>query len=72
MKKNNMAVKASQEQFKHSHWGLRSVEAKGQRSTSRPRAGLDLCWAAEKAGGEEITLLRRGRRSSYIKFINQE
>lgn len=42
MKKNNTAVKASQEQVKHSLWGLMSVKAKGQRSTSRARAGLDL------------------------------
>lgn len=53
MKKNNTAVKASQEQVKHSRWGLRSVKAKGQKSTSRPRAGLDLCWAEKSRSWRE-------------------
>lgn len=65
MKKNNTAVKASQEQVKHSRWGLRSVKAKGQRSTSRPRAGLDL----QKKW--ELKSKLQGRRSPH-SFSPQE
>ena len=41
MKKNNVAVKASQGWVKHRRWWLGSAKAKGGRSTSGPRAGPD-------------------------------
>lgn len=65
MKKNNKAVKASQEQVKHSRWGSRSVKAKGQRSTSRPRSDPDL-WGKKRVAAEEIQLL--GLRRSSCSF----
>lgn len=63
MKKNNITVKASQEQVKHG-WrgGLRAAKAKGQNATWGSRAGLDF----GKHGSENPRTLSSRRRAFAV------